>query len=200
MLTWFQITSTADVRGDGAYYAIESCISGRGSQCIQSDMRWGSAAHQRARRHGVQSWRVRTLFLLFLRWLIKCGGSYKRAAALFQESLDLAHVTQSSQKSWSTTHLNLGTCYRKLQVSGGFSFLAAAWLTHSKRRFEEAKTQYQRVLEIDPWHAQALAFLGMVYHLLNETDKAIVKYHEVGSVTTPNRNMHIIISLPISRL
>lgn len=76
----------------------------------------------------------------------------------------------------------------------------AAWLTHSKRRFEEAKTQYQRVLEIDPWHAQALAFLGMVYHLLNETDKAIVKYHEVGSVTTPNRNMHIIISLPISRL
>jgi len=48
------------------------------------------------------------------------------------------------------------------------------------RRFEDAKTQYRRVLEIEPRHSQALAFLGMVYHLLNATDKAIVKYHEVS--------------------
>lgn len=49
------------------------------------------------------------------------------------------------------------------------------------RRFEDAKIQYQRVLEIEPRHAQALAFLGMVHHLLGATDKAIVKYHEVSS-------------------
>jgi tetratricopeptide (TPR) repeat protein len=48
------------------------------------------------------------------------------------------------------------------------------------RRFEEAKVQYQRVLEIEPRHPQALAFLGMIYHLLNATDKAIIKYHEVS--------------------
>jgi hypothetical protein len=40
---------------------------------------------------------------------------YERAATLFQESLDLAQVTQSSQKSWSTTYLNLGTCFRKMK-------------------------------------------------------------------------------------
>ena len=40
---------------------------------------------------------------------------YERAAILFQESLDLAQVTQSSEKSWSTTYLNLGTCFRKLK-------------------------------------------------------------------------------------
>ena len=49
------------------------------------------------------------------RWLIVCCSSFERAAALFQESLNLAQVTQSSQKSWSTTYLNLGTCYRKLK-------------------------------------------------------------------------------------
>ena len=49
------------------------------------------------------------------RWFIVCFSSYKRAATLFQESLDLAEVTQSSQKSWATTYLNLGTCYRKLK-------------------------------------------------------------------------------------
>lgn len=49
------------------------------------------------------------------RWLIVYFFSYERAAALFQESLNLAQVTQGSQKSWSTTYLNLGTCYRKLK-------------------------------------------------------------------------------------
>jgi anaphase-promoting complex subunit 6 len=42
--------------------------------------------------------------------------SYDHAASLFQQSLELAQVTQSSQKSWSTTYLNLGTCYRKLKL------------------------------------------------------------------------------------
>ncbi|KZP25131.1 TPR-like protein [Athelia psychrophila] len=92
-------------------------------------------------------------------------AEYDRATALFHEALDLAQVTQSSQKSWTTTYLNLGTCYRKL------------------KRYEDAKVQYERVLEIEPQHPQALAFLGMVYHLLNATDKAIIKYHEVRLVS-----------------
>jgi anaphase-promoting complex subunit 6 len=41
--------------------------------------------------------------------------SYLRAASLFQAALDLAQVTQSSQKPWATTYLNLGTCFRKLK-------------------------------------------------------------------------------------
>jgi anaphase-promoting complex subunit 6 len=44
-----------------------------------------------------------------------------------------------------------------------------------------AKTNYSRVLEIEPQHPQGLGFLGMVYHHLEDTDQAIVKYHEVGS-------------------
>lgn len=42
-------------------------------------------------------------------------GEYQQAVELFQEAIRLADVTQSSQTSWATTYLNLGTCYRKLQ-------------------------------------------------------------------------------------
>jgi len=34
---------------------------------------------------------------------------------MFQEALAVAEVTQTSQKAWSTTYINLGTCYRKLK-------------------------------------------------------------------------------------
>jgi anaphase-promoting complex subunit 6 len=38
---------------------------------------------------------------------------------------------------------------------------------------------YLKVLELDARHSIALGFLGIVYHLTNQVDKAIVKYHEV---------------------
>lgn len=49
----------------------------------------------------------------------------------------------------------------------------------SLSRLQEAKTAYHKVLEIDPRHSVALGFLGMVFHLLDDVDCAIVKYHEV---------------------
>lgn len=52
------------------------------------------------------------------------------------------------------------------------------YLSHD-RRLEEARESYLKVLELDARHSIALGFLGMVYHLTNNTDKAIVKYHEV---------------------
>lgn len=54
-------------------------------------------------------------FSLVVRISILTSSSYETAAALFQESIELAQVTQSSQKSWATTYLNLGTCFRKLK-------------------------------------------------------------------------------------
>jgi anaphase-promoting complex subunit 6 len=39
---------------------------------------------------------------------------YEKAATFFQKALVLAEVTQSSRKSWATTYINLGTCYRRL--------------------------------------------------------------------------------------
>lgn len=42
-------------------------------------------------------------------------GDFERAATLFQEALELAQVTQSSRRSWATTYINLGTCYRRLK-------------------------------------------------------------------------------------
>lgn len=42
---------------------------------------------------------------------------YEKAVGLFQHALDLAQVTQSSQKTWATTYLNLGTCHRKLKYA-----------------------------------------------------------------------------------
>ncbi|KAH0585019.1 hypothetical protein H2248_008288 [Termitomyces sp. 'cryptogamus'] len=95
-------------------------------------------------------------------------GEFQRAADLFLKALDLAKVTQSSQKAWATTYLNLGTCYRKL------------------KRLKEAKETYQKVLELDSRHSMALGFLGLVYHLMGELDKAIVKYHEALSIDPIN--------------
>jgi anaphase-promoting complex subunit 6 len=42
-------------------------------------------------------------------------GQYDKAVDLFSKAVELASVTQSSQKTWSTTYINLGTCYRKLK-------------------------------------------------------------------------------------
>ncbi|EGO24550.1 hypothetical protein SERLADRAFT_361562 [Serpula lacrymans var. lacrymans S7.9] len=106
-------------------------------------------------------------------------GDFKRAAELFQQSLDLAQVSQGSQSSWATTYLNLGTCYRKM------------------RRYEDAKASYKRVLEIEPQHPQALGFLGMVYHLLEDTAKAIEKYHEALSVDPINSHLIELLNLAL---
>ncbi|KAF9466498.1 TPR-like protein [Collybia nuda] len=98
-------------------------------------------------------------------------GDYGRAASLFQDALDLAQVTQSSQKPWATTYLNLGTCFRKLN------------------RLEDAKTTYQKVLELDSRHSMALGFLGLVHHLLGDVDSAIIKYHEASSIDPSNAHV-----------
>ncbi|KAG5646121.1 hypothetical protein DXG03_004360 [Asterophora parasitica] len=95
-------------------------------------------------------------------------SEFQRAADLFLRALELAQVTQTSQKSWSTTYLNLGTCYRKL------------------KRLKEAKEAYQKVLELDSRHSMALGFLGLVHHLMGELDKAIIKYHEALSIDPIN--------------
>ncbi|KAF9523572.1 hypothetical protein CPB83DRAFT_775294 [Crepidotus variabilis] len=95
-------------------------------------------------------------------------GDYDKAAKLFQDAVDLAQVTQSSQRAWATTYLNLGTCHRKL------------------KRYEEAKTTYLKVLELDSRNSIALGFLGIVYHLVEDLDKAIVKYHEALSIDPIN--------------
>lgn len=55
------------------------------------------------------------------------------------------------------------------------------------RRLDDAMETYQKVLELDPRHAVALGFLGMVYHLKGNLDQAIVKYHEVRITPTPPR-------------
>ncbi|KAI0034227.1 TPR-like protein [Vararia minispora EC-137] len=97
---------------------------------------------------------------------------YKDAANMFSRALELAQVTQTSQSSWATTFLNLGTCYRKLG------------------NLAEAERTYIRVLEIDNRSAPALGFLGLVYHLMGRIDDAIVRYHEALAVNP--LNMHLL--------
>ncbi|KAJ3573119.1 hypothetical protein NP233_g2630 [Leucocoprinus birnbaumii] len=98
-------------------------------------------------------------------------GDFEKAATLFQEALELAQITQSSRKSWATTYINLGTCYRRLG------------------RLDDAQDTYKKVLELDPRHAVALGFLGMVYHLKGDLDQAIVRYHESLSVDPTNSHI-----------
>jgi len=51
-----------------------------------------------------------------------------------------------------------------------------------QRRLDKALETYKQVLELEPRHSVALGFLGMVYHLRNDLDEAIIKYHEVCSL------------------
>ena len=57
-----------------------------------------------------------------------------------------------------------------------------------RRRLEEARVTYEKVLELDSRHSIALGFLGLVYHLMGNLDKAIVKYHEVKSISSHTVN------------
>lgn len=106
-------------------------------------------------------------------------GEYQRATELFERSLALAQVTQSSEKSWTTTYLNLGTCYRKL------------------KNYEKAKENYQRVLIIEPQNSLGLGFLGMVFHFQDQVDMAIVKYHEALSVDPMNGHIIELLNLAL---
>lgn len=97
----------------------------------------------------------------------KCGRRYDDAVEMFRSALDIAQVTQTSQASWATTWLNLGTSLRKLG------------------RLDEASSAYIKVLEIDSRSAPALGFLGLVYHLMDRLGDAIVRYHEVSPTLSP---------------
>lgn len=57
--------------------------------------------------------------------------------------------------------------------------LFALFFYKNVRRLDDALNTYKKVLELDPRHAVALGFLGMVHHLKGDLDQAIVKYHEV---------------------
>lgn len=54
------------------------------------------------------------------------------------------------------------------------------------RRYPQAKTAYERVIKLEPRHASALGFLGMVYHLMWNLDAAIIKYHEASLPLPPS--------------
>jgi anaphase-promoting complex subunit 6 len=62
-------------------------------------------------------------------------------------------------------------------------------VTLSGRRLEDARNTYQQVLLLDPRNSVALALLGVVFHLMGDIDKAIVKYHEVHKLYTYSGNI-----------
>ncbi|KAF4571362.1 anaphase promoting complex subunit cdc16 [Pleurotus pulmonarius] len=108
-------------------------------------------------------------------------GDYQGAADLFVKALDVAGVTQSSERTWCTTYMNLGTAYRKL------------------KRYAEAHEAYQKVLDLEPRNAMALGFMGMVLQLMGNLDAAIVKYHEALSIDPINNQMLELLNLALDR-
>lgn len=64
------------------------------------------------------------------------------------------------------------------QVSSVIRSLTGPMIHFYCRRLEDARAAYQKVLELDSQHSIALGFLGIVYHLMGNLDKAIIKYHE----------------------
>lgn len=69
------------------------------------------------------------------------------------------------------------SCYRSVLEE----LTASIWLI-LHRRFADALNTYNKVIEIDPRNVSALVFLGSVYQLLDDPDRAIVKYHEVFDI------------------
>ncbi|KAI0255073.1 TPR-like protein [Lactifluus subvellereus] len=106
-------------------------------------------------------------------------GRYADAVDMFRSALAIAQVTQTSQASWATTWLNLGTSLRKLG------------------QLNEAREAYVKVLEIDSRSAPALGFLGLVYHLMDRLDDAIVKYHEALSINPINAHVLELLNLAL---
>ncbi|GAA5914945.1 uncharacterized protein JCM6883_001771 [Sporobolomyces salmoneus] len=88
------------------------------------------------------------------------NAEYNRAIQFFSETLALARNVQSSQAAWSTTHLNLGHAYRKLQ------------------RYAEAQASYRKVIDLDPRAAAAYSALGIVEHRRGNFQDSIARYHE----------------------
>ncbi|KAI0300772.1 hypothetical protein BC826DRAFT_990349 [Russula brevipes] len=106
-------------------------------------------------------------------------GRFTDAVVMFESALQIAQVTQTSQASWATTWLNLGTSLRKLG------------------KLSEAREAYIKVLEIDSRSAPALGFLGLVYHLMDKLDDAIVKYHEALSINSINPHVLELLNLAL---
>ena len=69
---------------------------------------------------------------------------------------------------------------QEVKVGRATHFFAS--LTQSHRNFLEAKSAYEKVLAVDPRHVTALGCLGIVYHMMDQIDEAIVKYHEVRGI------------------
>ncbi|KAF8515403.1 TPR-like protein [Hysterangium stoloniferum] len=107
---------------------------------------------------------------------------YARACVLFTTALKQARVDQGSRHVWATTYVNLGSACRKTG------------------RLAEAKSHYLKVLEIDPRHAGALAFLGMVHHLMDQADQAIVRYHEALSIDPFNLHTLELLNLALDAI
>jgi len=94
--------------------------------------------------------------------------NYEGAIELFEQAIQLAKITQTSQASWVNTFINLGTAYKRVG------------------RLTDARDTYKKVIEIDSRNVPALVFLGSVYQLLDDPDRAIVKYHEALSLNPIN--------------
>ncbi|KIJ52633.1 hypothetical protein M422DRAFT_776246 [Sphaerobolus stellatus SS14] len=107
---------------------------------------------------------------------------YARSYLLFKLALEKAQVDQSSKHVWATTYVNLGSACRKTG------------------RLAEAKVNYLKVLEIDPRHAPALAFLGLVHHLMDQADQAIIRYHESLSIDPLNPHTLELLNLALDAI
>jgi len=105
---------------------------------------------------------------------------FDRAVKLFNEALQLAKVVPGAESKWATTYLNLGQAYRKLGM------------------YEQAKAAFKRVVEINPYHPQGLACLGMMNHLMNEISDAILRYHEALGVDSLNTNIIDLMNLALA--
>ncbi|KAL5503810.1 CUT9 [Sanghuangporus vaninii] len=106
-------------------------------------------------------------------------GNYESAVSLFQKALEISDVSQGSHSTWATTYVNLGSALGKLG------------------RYQEACESYRKVLDMDPRHTTALAFMGKTYMLMGRLEDAIQKFHESLSVDPVNGHVVELLNLAL---
>ncbi|CEH15682.1 Anaphase-promoting complex (APC), Cdc16 subunit [Ceraceosorus bombacis] len=92
------------------------------------------------------------------------NGNLSEAVEHFVQALQLAEQAQQPAREWTATHLNLGLAHHRLDNAT----LAAK--------------SFRRVLQLDPFSAEAYTGLGMASHRNGQISSAIGYYHSALSI------------------
>ena len=92
------------------------------------------------------------------------NGDYNLAKDYLYKALDLLQNSKSKSNPSESIWCNLGHCHRQLE------------------NYSESLDCFSKVLEINGNNSNALVAIGLIHHLNNDLDTAILNYHLVSFI------------------